>query len=106
MTVKLSRTVLVAGVVVVIVSVLAAVVVLATAGDALSANAKLIIINQLLVTVPSLIAGIAALASKTKLDEVHHDLQNGLIPEKVKEGITEMAEDPSVTSVHIESTDK
>lgn len=105
MTVKLSRTVLVAGVVVVIVSVLAAVVVLATAGDALSANAKLIIINQLLVTVPSLIAGIAALASKTKLDEVHHDLQNGLIPEKVKETINEMASDPEQSSVTINSDD-
>ncbi len=101
MTVKLSRTVLVAGVVTVVLAVLAAVVVLATAGDALSANAKQIIILQMLGMVPTLIAAVAGLAARTKLDEVHHDLQNGLIPAKVEEGINNMAADPAIQNVVI-----
>lgn len=103
MTVKLSRTVLVAGGVIVVVSVISAVVLLALVGDSLTAGAKMIIINQLIITIPSMIAGIAALAAKAKVDEVQHDLQNGLIPEKVKETINEMAADPEQGAITINS---
>lgn len=100
---KLGRTTLIAGVVVVIVSIMAAVVVLAVVGDGLTAGAKSIIINQLIISIPTLIAGIAALAAKAKVDEVHHDLQNGLITEKVKDAVNEMAHDPAQESVTINS---
>ena len=105
MTLKLSKAVLIAGVVTVIVSVLAAVVVLAIAGNGLSATAKQIIILQMLGMIPTLIGAFAGIAARWKVDEVHHDLQNGLIPAKVEEGITNMAENPSIQNVTITHTE-
>lgn len=99
----MSKTTLIAGVVAVVVSIMAAVTVLAVVGDGLTAGAKTIIINQLIISIPTLIAGIAALAAKAKVDEVHHDLQNGLITEKVKDAVSEMAHDPKEGSVTINS---
>lgn len=107
----------VAGAVVIIVAVVAAVVLLANRGDQLTANAKTIIINQLIISVPTLIAAIFALVkqqeaknaadeAKTAAEEMRHDLQNGLIPEKVEEAITKMADDPEIGIVTIENNGK
>jgi hypothetical protein len=91
---------LVAGVVVLVAVVVAGVVALSMD---LSETARLAII-------PSLTTGVLAIATSlltlVKTNEMHHDLQNGLIPKKVREAVTEMADDAKSPTVTIENGEK
>jgi hypothetical protein len=40
-----------------------------------------------------------------RADDIHEDLKNGLIPEKVKEAVTQLADDPTIDTVTITHTD-
>lgn len=88
------------------------IIVLANRGEQLSENAKSLIISQLIVVIPGLIASMFALAKSNqaaekaaetakKADEMHEDLKNGLIPAKVEEAITNLAADPENGTVTI-----
>lgn len=100
-------TATIAGAVVLALIMVIGIVALANRGEALSANAKTLVIANMVTVIPGLIASLLAYSKSTqaaeKTEEMHHELQNGLIPEKVKEGITEMAEDPAVKTVTITS---
>lgn len=75
-------------------------------------NGRSIIIQGMVTGVLSLVATLfvaakaeqasqrADIAAK-KADDIHEDLKNGLIPEKVKEAVTDMADDPTIDSVTI-----
>jgi hypothetical protein len=102
----------VAGAVVVIVAVIAGVVLLSNRGDQVNAGQKTIIINQMIVSIPTLLGIVVALVKSTqaaekaaetaeKADAMHEDLKNGLIPQKVEEAINNMASDPENDTVTI-----
>ena len=93
-----SPSTIIAGVVALVLLVVGSIVALAVLGDELSADAKLVIIGQLMTSLGTIVPAMFALS---RVNEVHHDLQNGLIPAKVQEGITEMANDPEVGTVVI-----
>ena len=82
----------IAGAVVLGVVMVLAVIVLANRGAQLSENAKTIIIAQLIVAIPSLIGLILnharTTATKQQVEEMHEELKNGLIADKVEEGVT------------------
>lgn len=67
------------------VAIIAGIVILAVFGDDLSENAKLLIINQMITQLGVVIA-------VKKVENVQHDIRNGVVTEKVKDAITEMAE--------------
>lgn len=106
---KVRPGVAIAGAVVLGIVMVAAIVLLANRGNQLSENAKTIIIANMIVAIPSLIAAILAFAKADKVeekaDQMHHELKNGLIPAKVKEAVIEMAEDPSQPAITIASDD-
>ena len=84
-----ARTATIAGVVVIICILIAGVVIL-TMGVK-SDNAKLIVvqgmISSILGLIPVIIAAGKAEVAAEKAAEMHHDLQNGLIPQKVNEAL-------------------
>ncbi|WP_331512990.1 hypothetical protein [Mycobacterium sp.] len=80
----------------------------------LTPGARLIVIQGMFTGVFAVIAGLlsslkadqAAVKAEdaaAKTAEMHHDLQNGLIPEKVKEAVNEMAADPAQPAITIVS---
>lgn len=93
-----SPTTIIAGVVALVGLSAGSVIALAVLGEELSAEAKLVIIGQLMTSLGTIVPAMFALF---RVNEVHHDLQNGLIPAKVQEGITEMAADPDQPAVTI-----
>lgn len=95
-TVVRSPTTIIAGVVALVFLVVGSIVALAVLGDELSADAKLVIIGQLMTSLGTIVPAMFALF---RVNAVHHDLQNGLIPAKVQEGIAEMAADPDQPAV-------
>jgi hypothetical protein len=107
------RTTLLAGVVALVAIVVAGVVILS---NDLTAGARMIVIQGMFTgvfgVITTLLAATKADYAAQKADdaaaktaEMHHDLQNGLIPEKVKEAVNEMAADPEQPSVTINSDD-
>lgn len=68
-------------------------------------NSRLLVaqmmIGSVLGLIPVLIAAFKADQAAAKTDQMHHDLQNGLITEKVQEAVTELAADPTVPAVTI-----
>jgi hypothetical protein len=108
------KTTLLAGVVALVAIVVAGVVILSRD---LTDGARMIVVQGLLTGVFTLITTMLAATkadrAAVKADdaaaitaEMHHDLQNGLIPEKVKEAVNEMAHDPTQPSVTINSDEK
>jgi type VI protein secretion system component VasK len=105
------KTTLLAGVVALVAIVVAGVVILS---HDLAPGARLIVIQGMFTGVFTVIttllaatkadrAAVKADDAAAKTAEMHHDLQNGLIPEKVKEAVNEMAADPAQPSVTINS---
>lgn len=94
----------VAGVAVIIAVVVIGIVVLSLRGEQLSATAKTLIIQSLVTTVIG--GSVPALLALQRIEAVQHDINNGVVTEKVKEGtkeaITEMAEDPMIDTVTIQ----
>jgi hypothetical protein len=74
------------------------VVVLASTGEGLSSSDRMIVVTLIMNAVLSLLGLL-------KTESTQHELRNGLIPAKVQEGITQMAEDPEQPSVTINSDD-
>lgn len=79
-----------------IVTLVGLVVVLAITGEGLSNSDRMIVIGLIMNAVLSLLGLL-------KTESTQHELRNGLIPKKVKEGIAEMAEDPSQPAVTFNS---
>lgn len=107
------RTTLLAGVVALVAIVVAGAVILSYD---LTPGARMIVIQGMFTGVFAVITGIMASVkadqaavkadnAAAKTDEMHHDLQNGLIPEKVKEAVNEMAADPNQPAITINSDD-
>lgn len=105
------KTTLLAGVVALVAIVVAGVVILS---HDLTQGARMIVVQGLVgsvfTVVTTLLAATKADRASEKADdaathvaEMHHDLQNGLIPEKVKEAVNEMAADPNQPAVTINS---
>lgn len=98
---------LIAGVVALVAIVVAGAVIL-TMGVTTD-NSRLLVaqmmIGSVLGLVPVLIAAFKADQAATRTAEMHHDLQNGLIPEKVKEAVQEMAADPDQPAITIAPED-
>lgn len=99
------KTTILAGVVALVAIVVAGAVILS---HDLTPSARMIVVQGMFTGVFTLITGLLAAAKAdravAKTDAMHHDLQNGLIPEKVQEAITEMAADPSNGTVTITPT--
>lgn len=70
---------------------LIAVVILAVTGQGLSENARMIVITTIFSAVVGAIPGILALQ---KSEATQHDLRNGVVKDKVKEAVEEIADDP------------
>jgi len=105
------KTTLLAGVVALVAIVVAGAVILS---HDLTPGARMIVIQGMFTGVFAVITGIMSSVkadqaavkaddAAAKTAEMHHDLQNGLIPEKVKEAVQEMAEDPTIETVQIVS---
>lgn len=98
---------LIAGVVAMVAIVVAGVTIMSFG---ITASARMIIMQGMLTgvigLVPVLIAATKADKAAEATAEMHHDLQNGLIPAKVQEGITAMASDPNQPSVTINPDEK
>lgn len=105
------KTTLLAGVVALVAIVVAGTVILS---HDLTQGARMIVVQGLIGSVFTVIttllaatkadrAAVKADDAAAKTAEMHHELQNGLIPEKVKETINEMASDPTQPSVTINS---
>lgn len=96
----------IAGVVALVIVVVAGVVILS---HDLTPGARMIVIQGMLTgvltTVTALLAVVKADQAAGKAEEMHHDLQNGLIPEKVKEAVNEMAADPNQPGITFNSDD-
>jgi hypothetical protein len=76
------------------------VVAFSASGNALSDGEK----NLVLITILGLVGNaIPSMLALLKSESTQHELRNGLIGTKVKEAVTEMATDPSIDSVTIES---
>lgn len=101
------KTTLIAGVVALVAIVVAGAVILS---NDLTPGARLIVVQGMFTgvftVVTTLLAATKAEAAAAKTAEMHHDLQNGLIPEKVKEAVQEMAADPTQPAITINSDDK
>lgn len=96
-------TALIAGVVALVAIVVAGAVIL-TMGVTTD-NSRLLVVQMMVGSVlgliPVMIAAFKADQAAAKTDQMHHDLKNGLIVEKVQEAVTEMANDPSQPAVTI-----
>jgi uncharacterized YccA/Bax inhibitor family protein len=96
-------TALIAGVVALVAIVVTGAVIL-TLGVTTD-NARLLVaqmmIGSVLGLIPVLIAAFKADQAAAKTAEMHHDLQNGLITDKVKEAVTEIAADPQSPAITI-----
>jgi hypothetical protein len=101
------KTSLIVGVVALVAVVVAGAVILS---NDLNSGARAIVIQGMFTGVFAVITGmmssvkadqaaVKADAAAAKTAEMHHDLQNGLIPEKVKEAVNEMAADPEQTAI-------
>lgn len=88
----------VGGVVGLVVCLVAGVIFLSTAGDDLSEGAKMIVITTLMANVFTVIPSILNLY---KTESVSHDLHNGVVKQKVKEAITEVAEDTDADGTYL-----
>lgn len=86
---------LIAGVVALAAIGVAGVVILS---QGLTQGARMIIVNAMITGILGLAASLLTLQ---KVEKVHDELKNGLIPEKVKEAVTEMAEDPNSPAITI-----
>lgn len=105
------KTTLLAGVVALVAIVVAGIVILS---HDLTPGARMIVIQgmtgSVFTVITTLLAATKADRAAVKADdaaaataEMHHDLQNGLIPEKVKETLNEMAADPNQPAITINS---
>ena len=79
-----SRLTIVGAVVGIILVLITGIVILAGTGENISAGAKQVIITTLLANVFTVIPAILALS---KTEQVHHDLKNGLIEDKVSNAL-------------------
>lgn len=105
------KTTLLAGVVALVAIVVAGAVFLS---HDLTPGARMIIIQGMFTgvftVITTLLAATKADRAAVKADdaaaqtaEMHHELQNGLIPEKVKEAVNEMAADPAQPAITFNS---
>lgn len=105
------KTTVLAGVVALVAVVVAGAVILS---NDLTPGARMIVIQGMFTGVFAVVtslmssvkadqAAVKAEVAATKTAEMHHDLQNGLIPEKIKEAVNEMAADPNQPAITINS---
>lgn len=91
----------VAGIVTLVALLVTLISVFAISGNGLSENAKLIIISSIIGLV---VNAIPSLLSLYKSEATQHDIRNGVVKDKVKDAIVEMAEDTDTDGVYIKTT--
>lgn len=77
-----------------------AVVILAVAGNGLTDNARLIVITSIFT---ALSAAVPSLLSLYKTEATQHDIRNGVVKDKVKEAIVEVAEDTDSDGIYFKT---